>query len=85
MRPTRRTRPQFVNFYLNPSLAAVLNLRFGTTFPTRGARTWWPRSLQYNGDGTCGEERPLRGAPPAGPRRRADGAHRPEAARRAGG
>jgi hypothetical protein len=74
---------QFVNFYLNPSLAAVRTSGSG------------PRSRPGAHDLVAAppvqrrrhvrEERPLRGAPPAGPRRRSDGAHPPEAARRAGG
>jgi Domain of unknown function (DUF4331) len=46
---------QFVNFYLNPSLAAVLNLRYGTAFPTVGRTDLVAALLQYNGDGTCGK------------------------------
>ena len=46
---------QFVNFYLNPSLAAVLNLRFGTAFPTAGRTDLVATLLQYDGDGTCGK------------------------------
>ena len=45
---------QFVGFYLNPSLAAVLNLRFGTAFPTSGRTDLVAALLQYDGDGTCG-------------------------------
>jgi hypothetical protein len=46
---------QFVDFYLNPSLAAVLNLRFNTTFPTSGRTDLVAALLQYGGDGTCGK------------------------------
>ena len=46
---------QFVGFYLNPSLAAVLNLRFGTAFPTSGRTDLVAALLQYSGDGTCGK------------------------------
>jgi hypothetical protein len=45
---------QFAGFYLNPSLAAVLNLRFGTAFPTSGRTDLVATLLQYSGDGTCG-------------------------------
>jgi hypothetical protein len=45
---------QFINFYLNSSLAAVLNLRYSTTFPTGGRTDLVAALLQYNGDGTCG-------------------------------
>jgi hypothetical protein len=45
---------QFLNFYLNPSLAAVLNLRFNTAFPTAGRTDLVATLLQYGGDGTCG-------------------------------
>ena len=45
---------QFASFYLNPSLAAVLNLRFGTPFPTSGRTDLVATLLQYGGDGTCG-------------------------------
>ena len=46
---------QFLNFYLNSSLATVLNLRFGTAFPTTGRTDLVATLLQYGGDGTCGQ------------------------------
>lgn len=45
---------QFLNLYLNSSLATVLNLRYGTAFPTTGRTDLVAALLQYNGDGTCG-------------------------------
>jgi hypothetical protein len=44
---------QFLAAYLNPSLAAVLNLRYGTAFPTAGRTDLVAVLLQYGGDGTC--------------------------------
>jgi len=46
---------QFLDFYLNSSLATVLNLRYGTKFPTTGRTDLVAALLQYNGDGTCGK------------------------------
>ena len=46
---------QFLDFYLNSSLATVLNLRYNTQFPTTGRTDLVAALLQYNGDGTCGK------------------------------
>jgi hypothetical protein len=46
---------QFLSFYLNSSLATVLNLRYGTQFPTAGRTDLVAALLQYGGDGTCGK------------------------------
>ena len=46
----------FLDFYLNSSLATVLNLRYGTAFPTAGRTDLVAALLQYNGDGTCGSD-----------------------------
>ena len=69
-----RDEVQFATFYLNPSLAAVLNLRFGTAFPTSGRTDLVATLLQYGGDGTCGKNdrcsellRLNVGIPPTGP------------------
>jgi hypothetical protein len=45
---------QFASFYLNSSLATVLNLRYSTTFPTSGRTDLVSALLQYGGSGTCG-------------------------------
>ena len=49
---------QFLDFYLNSRLATVLNLRYGTHFPTSGRTDLVAALLQYNGDGTCGKADP---------------------------
>jgi hypothetical protein len=45
---------QFVDFYLNPRLATVLNLLFGTTFPAAGRTDLVAALLQYPGAGQPG-------------------------------
>jgi Domain of unknown function (DUF4331) len=40
---------QFLDFYLNPRLAGVLNLAFGTTFPTTGRTDLVQALLKYPG------------------------------------
>jgi Domain of unknown function (DUF4331) len=49
-----RDEAQFLDFYLNSRLATVLNLRFGTAFPTADRTDLVAALLQYGGDGTCG-------------------------------
>ena len=40
---------QFLNFYLNPRLAAIINLAFGTQFPTSGRTDLVAALLKYPG------------------------------------
>ena len=46
---------QFVNFYLNPRLTAVINLAFGTSFPTTGRTDLVNALLKYPGQNQSGQ------------------------------
>ena len=60
---------QFLDFYLNSSLATVLNLRYGTQFPTTGAHGPGRRAPPVQRRRDVREGRSLLRAPAARPRR----------------